>query len=99
MNTQDASGTETPNAVVTQCVAVFSECQAIIYLHEILHNVSLIAFQSQAEVVHFDNGIQQIEKLGHLLLVMRSQINYRLNLLRKDLETCHLVSNERLERI
>ena len=69
-----------------------------IVLHHVLHDVGLVTLERKSLLLHFDDNVEQVEELRNLLLVQGSEVDDRLDLLGKNLQTRHLVANEDLQR-
>lgn len=69
----------------------------VVILHHVLHDVRLVTFQRQTQTFNLDDGIQQVEVVGTAVLQYPDQVNDRLDLLRKYLQTRALVPDECLE--
>ena len=70
--------------------------EARVVLHHELHHVRLVAFERQAEAVDAHDRVEQVEVLRRLVLVLRRQLDDRLDLRRQDLQARHLVAEKRL---
>ena len=75
---------------------IHDERQLVVVLHYVLHDIRLIAFERQAESFDLDDDVEKVEELGAVLLEDANEVDDRLYLLRKDLQTRALVSDERL---
>ena len=73
------------------------KCQLVVVLHDELHDVGLVPFEGQPHALDLDDDIEQVQELRGVLLVLRRQVDDRLNLLWKDLQASRLVADEGLQ--
>jgi len=82
-----------------ECISIYEERSCVVQrrdLHEVLHDVRLVAFERQTEVGNLDDVVEKVEELGNVFEVERGKVDDGLDLLRKDFQARHLVPDKRL---
>ena len=65
-------------------------------LHEVLHDVALVALEWEVEFLHLDERVKHLEELWRLVAVQRRQLHHSLHLVRQHLHARLLVADEDL---
>ena len=89
---------------MTSCICVVPDRRILIYdvshlgsvLHEVLHDVSLVALERQVEFFNFDESIENLEELRRLVAMVSGQLHDALYLVRQHFHASLFVADEDL---
>jgi len=67
-------------------------------LHDVFHDQSLVPLDGQIQPLDLDQDIEKVKELRRVVLVLRREADYFLDLLRMYLQACCLICYEHLQK-